>query len=368
VAVVILAATFAGTATAQPCANGRIAGEVGSLHGTVRDARGIPLVGAGVVASWQTWAYSDTKLSEGVHEATAVTGPDGRYQLCAIPTRVRVTVSASAGRSKTDPATVLLRDNSSIALDLSLGSAAATLVTVPRGSITGTVRDSEGAPILGVRFTVAGSDVAALSTEAGRFDLGGLASGEHVVTARRIGYRPESERVRVGEASGSTVAFVLTTVAVPLSEVVAVAPMSAFELASGFGERRRRGPGVFFDRADLERRRPHNLTDVFRMIPGFHIQPALTRWGSQSTPTMTRANTGSRVCQIDYYVNGHEFSPTSMGIDSDIPPHQIEAIEVYKPSEIPPQFLGKRSRCGVVVIWTRYRAHELTEEQRATSR
>jgi hypothetical protein len=298
----------------------------------------------------------------------AVTGPSGRYELCAVPTLVRVTVSASAGRSRSDPVAVSIRSDSPLGLDLSLAPGGAGFGSAARGSITGTVRDSEGAPILGVRFTVAGSDVAALSTEAGRFDLGGLAGGEYVVSARRIGYRPESQRVRLGDASGPAVAFVLTPVAVRLSEVVTVAPMSPFELASGFGERRRRGPGVFFDRADLERRRPHNLTDVFRTIPGFHIQPALTRWGSQSTPTMTRANTGSRVCQIDYYVNGHEFSPTSMGIDSDIPPHQIEAIEVYKPSEIPPQFLGKRSRCGVVVIWTRYRAHELTDEQRATSR
>lgn len=48
-----------------------------------------------------------------------------------------------------------------------------------------------------------------------------------------------------------------------------------------------------------------------------------------------------------------------MGIDNDVPSAQIEAIEVYKPSQIPAQFFGKRSRCGAVVIWTRFRAHEL---------
>jgi hypothetical protein len=116
---------------------------------------------------------------------------------------------------------------------------------------------------------------------------------------------------------------------------------------------------VFFDRSDIERRRPHKLTDLLRTVAGFRVQTTLTRWGYQSTPTMERVTSGDIGCPVDFYVNGHEYTPTSMGIDADVPAAQIEAIEVYKPSQIPAQFFGRHSRCGAIVIWTRYRAHEL---------
>ena len=35
-------------------------------------------------------------------------------------------------------------------------------------------------------------------------------------------------------------------------------------------------------------------------------------------------------------------------------PDNIEAIEVYRgPAEVPPQFGGAQSACGVIVLWTR---------------
>ena len=226
-------------------------------------------------------------------------------------------------------------------------------------SISGIVVDSAGAPIPGARVRVTGREVSVITSDSGMFELTSLAVGEHVLSVRRLGFGAETRRVTLSADTAAYVTWTLSTVPVQLAEVVTFGSASDFELSTGFGERRRRGPGVFFDRNEIERRKPHLLTDLLRSVAGFRVERRLTRWGYQTTAVMERASSGSVGCPIDYYVNGHEYTPTSMGIDSDVPASQIEAIEVYKPSQTPPQFLGMRSRCGAVVIWTRYRAHEL---------
>ena len=59
---------------------------------------------------------------------------------------------------------------------------------------------------------------------------------------------------------------------------------------------------------------------------------------------------------MSFYVDGQPFGPTSPGIDIDIPPEEIEALEVYKSAQVPAQFGGATAGCGVIVIWTRDRA------------
>lgn len=364
---VIVAAMLvpARSAAADDCTPRPATGEIGVLLGSVRDGANSPVDGAFVVARWRAWDYSGEKLVEHVREAFASADEAGHYRLCAVPTLVQVVVQASEG-SRLSPQIVLtLRDSEAVPLDLVLhpgGSPVTTIVrSAPRGpiSVFGIVTEGGGAPVAGARISIDGLDGTVLSAEDGRFEISGLASGEHVVSVRQIGFEPQAREVRVATGEPARVSFVLAQVPVELAEVVTLAARSSFEITSGFGERRRRGPGAFFDRVDLERRKPHKLTDVLHSVPGFRVETTLTRWGYQTTPRMERASSGSVGCQLDYYVNGHEYTPTSMGIDNDVPAGQVEAIEVYKPSETPAQFHGKRSRCGVVVIWTRYRAHEV---------
>lgn len=224
--------------------------------------------------------------------------------------------------------------------------------------LTGIVRDDSGHPVVGVRISIDGLGGFTTSLESGEFDIAHVPLGDYVIRARRIGFRELVIPVTTDEST-SSLELRLTPVPVQLSGVYATTTRTAFEIESGFGERRRRGPGVFFDRAGIEQLRPHTLTDLLRTVSGFRVETRHTRWGYQSTPTMDRAAPSSIGCPVDFYVNGHEYTPTSMGIDNDVPASQIEAVEVYKPSQIPVQFFGKRSRCGAVLIWTRYRAHEI---------
>lgn len=225
--------------------------------------------------------------------------------------------------------------------------------------VCGYVSDSAGVPVFGAHLSVDGTSAATVSAEDGDFDLGVLPPGSYVLRARRIGYHEYVASVEVSESMPALLRLRLAAVPVELAGIQTIATRTAFERATGFGERRRRGAGVFFDRQDIEERRPQNLTDLLRTVSGFRVDTRLTPWGYQSTATLDRAAPSGIGCPVDFYVNGHEYTPTSMGIDNDVPAAQIEAVEIYKPSQIPPQFFGRRSRCGAVVIWTRYRAHEI---------
>lgn len=65
--------------------------------------------------------------------------------------------------------------------------------------------------------------------------------------------------------------------------------------------------------------------------------------------------TGAGDCQVQFYVDGALFYPTTEGdISSDVPVGLIEALEVYRSvAETPVEFRGGQSSgCGTVVIWT----------------
>ncbi len=138
---------------------------------------------------------------------------------------------------------------------------------------------------------------------------------------------------------------------VSLDTVKVSAPMIPPHLRE-FEERRERGSGRYFTRAQIDRMQARQVTDILRRVPGFQFQPART--GGYSVQT---GRTATRVCPVLYYING---SPFPVGadqtinnfVDSDV----VEAIEVYSgSSSIPAQFNSSmyNSRCGVIVIWTR---------------
>ena len=108
---------------------------------------------------------------------------------------------------------------------------------------------------------------------------------------------------------------------------------------------------VFFTRDEITRLQPRQLTDVLRRVPGVQVRSVNGTYGDNQSVTMR----GSR-CQMMFYVNG---SP--LPISADVPINhfvaieEVVAIEVYAPSEMPPQFnsTSYNARCGLVSVWTR---------------
>jgi hypothetical protein len=69
----------------------------------------------------------------------------------------------------------------------------------------------------------------------------------------------------------------------------------------------------------------------------------------------TGSHSGLGECQVQFWLDGVPFQPLHEGrISNEIPPSEIEAVEVYRSNaETPVQFRRQGSGCGTVLIWTR---------------
>lgn len=243
-----------------------------------------------------------------------------------------------------------------------------SVVQSPVSIVVGKVADSSGKPIDRAQVSIDGLPIAAQSLADGRFILPAIESGKYIIETRALGFFPERAYLNIaGENDTLRVTIVLArlpanAVVLPASRIVA--EPSPFERSSGFAERKRRGNGLFFDRAAIERRNPVTLTDMLRGVPGLTLRPVSDRFGQSYDAAVDRVPaSGGRACRINYYLNGNEYTPSAGGIDHEFPPEQVEAIEIYRPSETPAQFSGSRARCGAVLIWTRVRAHEIKAQE-----
>jgi outer membrane cobalamin receptor len=124
----------------------------------------------------------------------------------------------------------------------------------------------------------------------------------------------------------------------------------------GFYERKRVGQGTFIDRPAIDKRNPRRTSDILRGIAGVR----LTHSRSEGTDVFLRAamsaSIAHRQCRPPIFLDGIAVA-TQLGnrIDLDsILPGDIEAIEVYAgPAQVPPQYGGATSACGVILLWTR---------------
>lgn len=169
------------------------------------------------------------------------------------------------------------------------------------------------------------------------------------------GWAPETREVTLAAGGAVSVDFALTPNVVPLAPVTATAsPEVRHPSLRGFYERAASNArGFYFTRADLDRMKPSQFSDVFRQIPGAQMMPS-TRPGFY-TVRFTRATqtpTNPR-CMPRYYLDG---VPTPVEIpDMEFKPDEIEGVEVYTGAAVPPQFNGGHSGCGVIIVWSRER-------------
>jgi hypothetical protein len=140
----------------------------------------------------------------------------------------------------------------------------------------------------------------------------------------------------------------------PIAQSLDTAVVREAEVPSAllaFEERRMHGPGVFFTREQLARIQPRMLTDVLRRVSSIQVRRVSGVYGENLVAT----SRGSR-CPVSYYLNGTPLSvPVDVSINHFIDAETVVALEVYTPSEMPPQFNSSMSgaRCGLVGIWTR---------------
>ena len=116
---------------------------------------------------------------------------------------------------------------------------------------------------------------------------------------------------------------------------------------SGFEQRaQRRAFGYFITRDQIDKLRPFEVSDLLRTVPGLQVLPSLRGFGN-----VVRTIEG---CTPAIYLDGTRFPLMGESIDDIVNPMALEGIEVYThAAEVPAEFQGPFSNCGVIALWTR---------------
>ena len=230
---------------------------------------------------------------------------------------------------------------------------------------TGLVRPSAPRGVIDARTTLPLRDVSVVVTTgsdtvgraatdtSGAFELTSKA-GPTSVHFVRPGYRSDSIDAAVGE-------FPLRVAMAPTTPVVANAGRSATvrdsAAHSGFEQRARRTDGgAFIKAADIAKRKPAMISDLFRSRPGVRIDDSagVRQIVSLRASRQAPSSSGVRRCVLRLAENGH-LMPAEFSVD-DVRPEDVQGIEIYlDPASIPVEFSNIRqdAPCGIVIVWTK---------------
>ncbi len=229
-------------------------------------------------------------------------------------------------------------------------AAAAQEGQVGTGGIMGTVRDSTGERLIGVRVVIPGSELHVETDDSGSFHLVKVRPGMLSLRFLRLGFRPDTVKLMVLAGRTVPLDLVLTRLATQLSPVVVIGRSELTGWRREFYQRRQVGGGHFFTRDDIEKRNPSFMTDMLRNVPGVRIRPSQGIIQNQ----VRFRNSGN--CPPLTWLDGAPLPAGEFDLDA-LSPRSIEAMEVYPGSTVPPRFavspgIGQRT-CGVIVLWSR---------------
>jgi hypothetical protein len=214
-----------------------------------------------------------------------------------------------------------------------------------QGTVSGTVI-VEGAqrPLAGAQVAVEGqTGVGATTDAAGRFRITGLTGTQVTLSARALGYRPETQTVTVGKTD---IRFVLSTRAVELNQIVVTGTAGGEQLRS-------LGTSVAkVDVADVATKTTIPSVDALLngRTPGVDVLPGTGQIGAGANIRIRGIGTFSLSSQPLVYVDGvrvdnqtgtglsvQAFSSGVISRLNDFSPSEIESIEVLR--------VRRRRRC-----------------------
>ncbi|HXG97080.1 MAG TPA: TonB-dependent receptor [Gemmatimonadales bacterium] len=207
------------------------------------------------------------------------------------------------------------------------------------------------APILAavVELTLASDSadathLSATTDSSGRFLFATLDAGTYRVEIHAIGYEQGAWRLRITPGRPIQHAFDLVPLTVKLAPVVVEGAQRHVGRLADFERRRTGKVGYFITQQDIENLNASNLADVLATVRGITLDCT----AGVCIARMARARPG---CDPQYFIDGVE---SSSYFARNTPPHDVIGIEVYRgPSELPAEFTGSNSGCGVIVIWTK---------------
>ena len=343
------------TIIANLCTTAR-SDSAGLLMGHVRDAdTGLPRTGAVTVVWWEL-LIGNQSIRRDRRQIPAKTDGDGWFAMCGLPTDIDLTASAQAGTAasgvievRVPSGRLLIRDFRVSEADsvvnvfadsVKADSARRPIASLRRGlaRLNGTVRTPKDQSVTSALVSVPGTGLEVQTAASGMFSLGGLPSGTQTLEVRALGYEPKRIPVELFRDRLTTVNVVLDR-PVQTLDVVKVFGKGNARLAA-FERRRRAGWGHVLTPADIERRHPLRLTDLFRTIPGVRVVPS----GAFGNMILLRG------CPPTVFLNGVRLGEGAAGdLDLLASTTEITAVEVYTASMRPAEFWG--NSCGSVVLW-----------------
>ena len=349
----------------------------GAVIGRLLDAdTDEPVNGARVSVAWLEMSIN-AGLRKVPRVREALSGADGVFRICGLPagfdgtlqailkgvTTSEVRVKAEGfplvvqGLKIGNANTVVAAGNDTAAIrrqkETSTGTSfSAARLQTGNAVLTGRVVNAGGQPVMGARVDVIGTPGATLSKDNGEFSITGLPSGTQSVIVRQIGFAPEERAVELSTRAPARIQVAMSRPATILNTVVVKADRDVGLERVGFTQRKRVGGGYYVDGADIEKRAPNVLTDLFRSIPGLRVVPSGN--GIDYTVESARNVTGS--C-VRYFVDGAPFESMFPGdVDRILPTNEIAAVEVYNGISVPAQFQAPgSSSCAAIVLWSKTR-------------
>jgi hypothetical protein len=243
------------------------------------------------------------------------------------------------------------------------------------------VRGAGGEALAGAVVRV-GDRPPATTDSAGRARLAAVAAGEYRVSVAHASIGTRTARVTLPADAGSlelSPAAGADSLAATVRRAVAVAGVTATAQRNpaletqGFYRRKEVNPGQYVTEAEIQSRRAGRLTDVLRRLKGVRViryspemglsagaRSGMDLEGHNRIASM-RGSTGiSRAgpCWMDVYLDGSlvqsaDVLDAAQNLDQ-VSTSNVIGVEVYHASEVPAEYRGGTSTCGVVLIWTRH--------------
>ncbi len=234
---------------------------------------------------------------------------------------------------------------------------------------------SNGQPVAGAQLLLSPHSTTATTGEDGRYALTVPVPGQATLSVRAIGFRPATRRFIFIGRDSVVVHFALDPAATVLDSISVVGTRAASAgRMQAFEERRARGIGQYFTRADLEEHGSAPLSRVFRMARNLQLFRRPENCGGgfsvgtgRGPDRLTipprelaalRCSGNVYACFPAIYLDGRVFwippqPPGPPDVDQ-FRSDEFEAIEIYRgPAGTPPELNALGSSCGVIVLWTR---------------
>lgn len=244
--------------------------------------------------------------------------------------------------------------------------------------LTGTVRDTTGAPIAAVEVSVQGISRTATTDRNGAFQLSGIPAGTAQVMLRRVGYAPQTTIMKFVDGDNTLGDVVLTAMPRELDTVRTREQelYRQYPLLREFDENRKIGLGQFVTRQQLEMHRGGFMNPIFNQMRGVmmirstnvssHAWVANSLVPTTSCTVLQDFNNGMEAttpvrdaacnyCYPTVYLDNSPLAPAGVAANiGQFNPDQFEAIQVYLgDAQTPARYLNGRSGCGVIVFHSR---------------